>query len=69
MKNKGPWKKRLNKKERKHLTENKILYKYQLIDQKKFIKNEMKKENTFFVCRDCINILKKLDLWEADLNE
>ncbi len=59
------WKKKLTKKQLKHLSESKIHYKWQLEDQKTFMKKELEKHpQDRFVCYDCINILRRLEMWE-----
>ena len=61
MKKKGGWKGKLTKRELKHLKESGINYKWQLEEQRKHIKDLMKKHDR--VCYDCVSILKKLDMW------
>lgn len=58
------WKDKLNKKERKHLKENKIKTKHDMKEQIKFIKKEFRKPgDKFFVCFECIGIAEKLGWW------
>jgi hypothetical protein len=63
MENKKIWSK-LPKKDKKHLRENKILYKWQFEEQIKHIKKlQNEGEYPMFVCYDCITIAKKLGMW------
>ena len=55
---------KLPKKDKKHLRESKIIYKWQFEKQVKFLKSEMKKHpQNRFVCYDCIRIAKKIGMW------
>lgn len=58
------WNSKLNKKERAHLRENKIRYKYQMEEQVKFLKEEQKKDPIKrFFCWECRDIAVKLGMW------
>jgi len=58
------WKQKLTKKQRKHLNEMKIYTKHSLEVQKAHLKKEMKGDTRCFVCYECIEILKRLGMWD-----
>ena len=56
------WNGILNKKEREHLRENKIRYKYQMIEQVRFLKENDRTGIHF--CFECRSIAMKLGMWD-----
>jgi len=64
MDKKVKWSK-LPKKDKKHLRENNILYKWQFEEQVQHMKKLIKEINDrAIVCWECIKIAKKLGMWE-----
>jgi len=60
-----PWKHQLTKKQRSHLSSCGIIYKWQLMNQKEFIKEQLEKHpQERIICWDCREILNSLELWE-----
>lgn len=57
--------KKLNKTDRKHLREMKIYTKYQFQKQVDFLKEQFKTTDRGIVCWDCLQIAKKLGMWEG----
>lgn len=54
----------LPKKDKKHLRESKIFYKWQFIEQIAHIKKKQREgEHPMFICHECISIARKLGLW------
>jgi hypothetical protein len=58
------WKDKLTKKEKKHLSENKIRTKYDLEKQRDFLKKWIEEhKNSNCPCYECKHILIKLNMW------
>jgi len=60
----GTWKQKLTKKQLKHLKESNITLKWQLLEQKKYMKEMMEKYPGTQPCWECKEILMKLSLWD-----
>jgi len=57
--------KKLNKSDREHLKEMKLITKYKFEKQVEFLKEEKKKHpDRPYPCHDCIVIARKLGMWE-----
>jgi len=53
---------KLSKKDKKHLREMNIRYKWQFENQVKFLKKEQKKRNRV-MCWECMQIAEKIGMW------